>query len=624
MKPGLSIEDVLSLIIPSDIRVSAKGDLVFIASRSDLAKNENYTEVHIIRKDGSKAFLTGRSDSKPRWSPSGNMLAFTSRRGVREEEKGVGVFLWSGVGEPRRLAWFKHGVKYLEWFSEGSLLIVIPAPREGLYDEDGDYVATDRLPLWFDREGLVAGLSYEVRLLDVWSGRTRLLASSPNIIVAAEACGEAVFYAEPIDWRDPTRHRLVKINVTDGSEEEVLKGYSISMLRCLEGRLHALMHRGEIGISSHHKLWMLDEKPVCLTCRMLDRNIRSIAGSIDHRPLIVYEDAGSSLLASVSDDAAEPITKHGEYVHEAHSNSGVTGFIASSPTRPPEVYLHADGRRASMTRFNEWVVKERRLIEPQHLVVEYGGDRVDGWVMLPEEGRKHPLILYVHGGPKGMYGYFFYPEMQLMVSQGFAVAYANPRGSTGYSEEFADIRGGYGDKDYAQLMAFLDKVLENYEGLIDGDRMAVTGISYGGYMTNVMVTKTKRFKAAVSENGIGDWIADYWASDIGYWFDPDQIGGTPHDNLRGYLEKSPAFHIDDVETPILFIHSLEDYRCFIDQALSMHVSLAMKGKDTTLLVFTKGSHGHSRLAEPRHRRKRYEYKIRWLREKLGLEHREER
>ncbi|MCE4627875.1 MAG: S9 family peptidase [Desulfurococcales archaeon] len=227
-----------------------------------------------------------------------------------------------------------------------------------------------------------------------------------------------------------------------------------------------------------------------------------------------------------------------------------------------------------------------------------------------------PLALFIHGGPKGMYGYGFHYEMQLFASQGFIVAYANPRGSDGYSEEFADIRGRYGVDDYKQLMDFLDRVVEEYP--VDRERMMVTGISYGGYMTNHIITMTDRFSAAVSENGIADWISDYWASDVGYWFDPDQIGGTPLDSMENYVRASPAYRADRVKTPVLIIHSMEDYRCFIDQALAMHTSLSVLGKDSTLLVFTRGSHGHSVLASPRQRRKRLEIKLRWVKEKMRL------
>jgi len=146
--------------------------------------------------------------------------------------------------------------------------------------------------------------------------------------------------------------------------------------------------------------------------------------------------------------------------------------------------------------------------------------------------------------------------------------------------------------------------------------MAVTGISYGGYMTNVFVTKTNLFKAAVSENGIADWISDYYASDIGYFFDPDQIGETPQENLNEYIKKSPLYNISNVVTPVLLIHSNQDYRCFVDQSLAMHVSLLMNNKESRIVLFTKGSHGHSTKAEPRHRKKRYEIKLSFINEKL--------
>ncbi|MDP8003885.1 MAG: prolyl oligopeptidase family serine peptidase, partial [Caldisphaera sp.] len=173
------------------------------------------------------------------------------------------------------------------------------------------------------------------------------------------------------------------------------------------------------------------------------------------------------------------------------------------------------------------------------------------------------------------------------------------------------------EDDFNQIIAFLDYILNKYSN-IDRDRLGVTGISYGGFMTNVMITKTNRFKAAISENGIADWIADYYASDIGYWFNPDQIGDTPQENLDEYIKKSPAYFIDNVKTPVLFIHSMQDYRCFVDQSLAMHTSLVSRGKDSRIIIFNKGSHGHSTKAEPRHRKKRYEIKLKYFNEKLKI------
>ncbi|MEM2137226.1 MAG: S9 family peptidase, partial [Candidatus Methanomethylicia archaeon] len=364
-------------------------------------------------------------------------------------------------------------------------------------------------------------------------------------------------------------------------------------------------------------LWIIKDNEVSCLTKSLDRNIYSIAGSLNGNPVFIYVNSGSSIMAAINGHGEiNKIIGDGGYVHLAHAEANRIAYVYSTPTKPQEIFLYNNGEHKQVSRFNEWLLSEVKFYEPIRGEVNVDGENIEGWILLPEGLGLHPAILYIHGGPKGMYGYRFEPEMQLMASEGFSIVYSNPRGSDGYSEEFADIRGKYGDVDYKQIMAFLDYAISKYS--IDKDKLAVTGISYGGYMTNVIITKTNIFKAAVSENGIADWICDYWASDIGYWFDQDQIIGTPQENLNNYIEKSPVFHIDSVETPILFIHSAQDYRCFIDQSLAMHVSLLLKGKESRLIVFTKGSHGHSTRAEPRHRRKRYQIKVQWLKEKLNL------
>jgi len=611
-----SVDDVLKLVSIGEVRVSCKRDLAFTVSRNDLEKNKVLSEVHIVRCDGSRSFLVGEGDSRPRWSPSGCLLAFVSRRGASESERGAGVFVWSGFGDARKVAWFKYGVIALEWIDDSSIAIITPSPIDGLYDSDEDYYATDRLPLWADGVGYIAGLKYEVHVLDVDSGYSRKIAEDDERITDL-AVGDGVIYYVAVDsWRNPIFSRLVEVDIKSGSKKTILQGYQISSIRFMDGKLYGLMHRNEIGIASHSKLWVIEDgKPKCLTSGILDRNIYSIVGSIDGKLAFIYADSGSSILATIDDRRIEKIVGEGGYVYSAYAEADAIAYTYSTPTIPQELYLYVDGEHRKISRFNEWILSEVNFSNPVREVISVDGEMVEGWIMLPSGGSgPHPVILYIHGGPKGMYGYTFSPEMQLMVSEGFAVVYSNPRGSDGYSEEFADIRGRYGDVDYKQIMAFLDHALSKYP--LDGNRMAVTGISYGGYMTNVVVTKTDRFKAAVSENGIADWICDYWASDIGYWFDPDQIIGTPQENLKNYLEKSPAFHVDSVKTPMLFIHSAQDYRCFIDQSLAMHVSLVLRGKESKLIVFSKGSHGHSMRAEPRHRKKRYQLKIQWLKEKL--------
>ncbi|HWQ16967.1 MAG TPA: S9 family peptidase [Sulfolobales archaeon] len=612
----LGIDDVIRISRITDVRLSGKGDLAYIVSVADVDKNKYVSEIRILTHAAEEFYLAGEGDSSPRWSPSAAKLAFISRRGAGKEDKGSGVFVWGLRGEARRVAWFKDGVADLEWLDENMLVVLASVPRAQLHDPDGDYAISDRIPVWFDGRGFVSHISQQIHFVDIDSGRVSKITDEPNGIQGFSVCKDGIYYYTREDWRKPLHH-IVRRLKPGGSVEDIVRGYTVSQISCIDSEIYMLAHQRSIGIASHYRLWRIDgSSPTCVSCGLLDRNIEMIAGDYMGSPSIIYSDSGRTVLSIVDRGSLRDIVRRDGVVYSANSKGDRAAYIYASPLEPPEVYMISQGSVRKISRVNEWLSKEVKLYSPVYEPVEVNGERIDGWVLVPEGGGKKPLILYIHGGPKGMYGYHFNPEMQLMASEGFIVAFCNPRGSDGYSEEFADIRGMYGEKDYEQIMGFLDMILSKYP--VDDKRMVVTGISYGGYMTNVIITKTDRFAAAVSENGIADWIADYWASDIGFWFDPDQIGGTPIDNLEEYVRKSPAFHVSRVKTPLLLIHSTEDYRCFIDQSLSMHIAMLSAGKESRLVIFTKGSHGHSVSAEPRHRRKRLEIKLSWIKERLGL------
>ncbi|MEM2137227.1 MAG: hypothetical protein QXI93_04650, partial [Candidatus Methanomethylicia archaeon] len=247
-----SVDDVLRLVSIGDVRVSCRGDVAFTISRNDLDKNKVFSEVHVVRVDGSKVFLVGEGDSRPRWNPSGNLLAFVSRRGASEGEKGAGVFVWSGFGDARRIAWFKHGVIAFEWIDDNSIVVISSIPIDGLYDVDEDYVATDNLPLWSDGIGHIAGLNYAIYVLDVDSCYIRKIAEDDERIIDLTVHGDNVYYIAVDSWRNPIVSRLVKIDVKTCEKNVILKGYHMSSVKCFDGKLYALMHRNDIGISSHN------------------------------------------------------------------------------------------------------------------------------------------------------------------------------------------------------------------------------------------------------------------------------------------------------------------------------------------------------------------------------------
>ncbi len=187
----------------------------------------------------------------------------------------------------------------------------------------------------------------------------------------------------------------------------------------------------------------------------------------------------------------------------------------------------------------------------------------------------------------------------------------NPRGSDGYSEKFADIRGRYGTRDYDDLMEGLDYVLKRFPQ-IDGRRLGVAGGSYGGYMTNWVVGHTDRFKAVVADRSISNWVSMWATSDIGPYFTSDQIGGNPWDAEEKLMSDSPLRYVPNVKTPLLLVHSMEDYRCWMPEAIQFFTSLKMLGKEAELVLFPDENHDLSRVGKPKHRVARLKHYLRWF------------
>ncbi|WP_296143085.1 S9 family peptidase [uncultured Anaerococcus sp.] len=245
---------------------------------------------------------------------------------------------------------------------------------------------------------------------------------------------------------------------------------------------------------------------------------------------------------------------------------------------------------------------------------ESNGDTLTGFVVLPpkfNKNKKYPTLLSIHGGPKTEFGDIFHHEHQVFASNDYIVIYTNPHGASGNGVKFSDIRGKYGDIDYSDLMRFLDIAIEKYPQ-IDTENLGVYGGSYGGFMTNWIIGHTDRFKAACSQRSISNWISFYGVSDIGYYFGSDQTASNPWDSLDKMWEQSPIKYADNANTPTLFIHSDEDYRCPLEQGLQMYTKLKLNGVDTKMYVFHGENHELSRSGKPHGRIKRLKEIKKWF------------
>ena len=293
-------------------------------------------------------------------------------------------------------------------------------------------------------------------------------------------------------------------------------------------------------------------------------------------------------------------------------NKDAMYFVAMINNKLQEVYSYKDGKVTQLTNENT-KLDNKYVANYKEIVYENDGVQLTGWVLLPknyDSSKQYPAILDIHGGPKTVYGKVYYHEMQVWANMGYIVFFTNPRGSDGFGSAFANIYGAYGTIDYNDLMKFTDVVLEEYA--IDKTRVGVTGGSYGGFMSNWIVSHTDRFACCATQRSISNWVSFYGTSDIGYHFAQDQIRGNIFNNVEKLWNHSPLKYVSNVKTPTLIIHSDEDYRCPLEQGLQWYTALCDLNVETKLVMFRKENHELSRSGLPKHRVKRLEEITNWM------------
>ena len=288
-------------------------------------------------------------------------------------------------------------------------------------------------------------------------------------------------------------------------------------------------------------------------------------------------------------------------------------FTLADSLDPSEAFVVGGGGSfRQLSHHNDQLTKSVELQRTDEIHYEsFDGTVIRGWVIKPfgwREDRKYPLILSIHGGPHGMSGWAFNPTFQVYAARGYAVLFLNPRGSSGYGQKFSDgTLNEWGGGDYKDLMAGVDEALRLYPW-IDKDRMGVTGGSYGGFMTNWIITQTPRFKAAVSVASLSNLVSFYSTSlyqDLLH----AEFGGFPWDNYDLLWQWSPLRYVKQAQTPTLFIHGEQDNDVHITQAEEMYTALKRRGVDSVLVRYPREGHG---LREPKHRVDALERTLAWF------------
>jgi dipeptidyl aminopeptidase/acylaminoacyl peptidase len=344
----------------------------------------------------------------------------------------------------------------------------------------------------------------------------------------------------------------------------------------------------------------------------------------DGRSLIeVYGKEGRAILASfdVASGAPTDLVGGNQTVLRFRASADASKIIytVSSPIRVNDLFAldraNASSQPVQLTKINDELFSKLNLTEPEEIRYKtFDGKTIQAWVQKPPDfnpTKKYPLILNIHGGPHGAYGYIFEHEFQWMAAKGYVVLYPNPRGSTTYGQDFGNIiQYHYPGDDYKDLMAGVDEIVRR--GYVDEKKLGVTGGSGGGLLTNWVVGQTTRFAAAVSQRDIASWI-DWWYTADFTLFQPNWFKTPPFDDERDFKTRSPITYIKNVKTPMMFILGEADYRTPPGAGgEEMFRALKFRKIPTVMVRFPNESHELSRSGQPWHRIERLENIVGWF------------
>jgi dipeptidyl aminopeptidase/acylaminoacyl peptidase len=661
---SITSEDLFQITWVNDPTPSPQGgQLVYVSRKANEARDGYSSHLRLLNLENQKdrPFTSGDKDHAPAWSPDGSQLAF-----LREHEGKTQVCLIaSDGGEAQQISHLNHGVSSLLWSPDGLTLLVKSSVDMSKKDED-ETKDTDKKLL---QELVVDRIRMKSDSGGLWNGRRthlfRVPAEGGEAIPVTTGHYDVGDYAwspdgESIAWiaqlpeegeehNDYTLTNHVYRAKADGSDVQQLtpEGYSFGRLTYApDGQSLALLASdrsfGNATLAKLYTLSISGGKPVCLSKDWDVQMNHSLVGDMRSHltntgPLFSRD--GSSILCLATIEGSVRIVRfardgsHAEYIlpdekefyQFTELENGQIVAAVADVLSPGDLFLYTQpedtgAKPLQLTHSNPQLEEEIQLSAPETFWFDSSdGLRLQGWMLKPAgmvEGVKVPTILEIHGGPHMMYGFTFMHEFQILAAQGYAVVYINPRGGLGYGQQFVNAcRGDYGGGDYRDLMEAMDYALSRYP-FIDESRLGVTGGSYGGFMTNWIVGHTDRFKAAVTQRSISNWLSFYGVSDIGFFFTEDQIGGNAWDDTEKLWKHSPLAYVGNVNTPLLILHGEQDLRCPIEQAEQLYIALKRRKQTTRFVRFPGANHELSRGGNPHLRVRRLEHIAGWFNEHL--------
>lgn len=658
-KRPLQADDLYDFQLVSDPQISPDGQFtIFLVQRVDAKTEKKCSNLWLANhhNDSLQQFTYGdHSDSHARWSPDGQTIAFLSNR---KDKKQMQIYLLPfGGGEARPLTQMEGSFAGFAWSPSGDKIVTQfrkkdAAAKEREEDEQKKKLGVvvrhiTNLDYKFDGAGYLPEEKWHIWTVDADSGEATQLTDGEfnegQPIFSPD--GQSILFLSNRNPNYPLHPEESAFYLIDATGGEIKKletrpGGKHSPSFSPDGRSLAFLASERQGYFSQNSALYIASmdggEPKNIT-KPFDLHLSAATlgdmGSGTPFPSPKWSTDGKRIFAIASEKGDQPvlaINVDGSGYKRIVGDGGIVdGFSLSddqskmsfewgSIDAPADLaYIGLDsGERRLFTQFNAELLDELERGSIEEIWIDGPeGVRLQGWIMKPpnfDPKQQYPSILEIHGGPFAQYGRSFMHEFHYFAANGYVVHFTNPRGSQGYGEAHADaISNQWGTVDYDDLMAWTDYVEQL--PYIDSERMGVTGGSYGGYMTTLIIGKTDRFKVAAAQRLVSNLISFYGSSDMNWMV--EYLVGTharPWNDLEAFWRQSPIATIGNATTPTMIIHSERDYRCDREQGEQVFAALQKMGVPSEMILFPEESHGLSRNGRTDRRIQRLDHMLRWF------------
>jgi len=621
--------DVFDLEYVSNTEISPNGDkILYLRNYNDIMTDESFSNIWIINFDGSenRPITTGNfKDNSPKWSNKGDKFVFKSNREGKQQ-----IYLFNIANNSiQKLTNFQYSISSIKWSPDDSYLlfssfiddkrdklIKMPEKPKGAKWNDPPVEISD-LNYRYDGSGYRKPGETQFFTLPVTGGTPRQISNIP--------AGKRAFQGEWID-----RNTIVfSANLNEDSDYNT-NNTEIYTLDINSGIQKALTTRegpdnspkvsndnsliAYLGYDDEYLSYQQNSIYIMRTDGSgkfkieldLDRNISNIYWSgNDKRIFFQYDDKGITKIGSTTlDGKLDSVIDEVGGLSFSRPYSG--GFFSLSKNNrysftygtaynPADLAVGYKGSKNRLTNLNKDLFDYKKLgnVEEIWYKSSFDGEMIQGWIVKPpnfDESKKYPLILEIHGGPHTNYGFHFSSEVQLFASKGYVVLYTNPRGSTSYGKEFANlIHHNYPSQDYDDLISGVDNLIER--GYIDDNNLFVTGGSGGGVLTSWIIGKTDRFTAAVVAKPVINWYSFVlYADNIGYFY-KYWFKDLPWVDPESYLKRSPISYVGNVKTPTMVLTGEKDYRTPMAESEQFYAGLKLNKVESMLVRIPNANHG---------------------------------